>query len=45
MGVEADVGLAGDDGNALKAGQGDGQRDANVRADPQETLDTSKILR
>ena len=32
------VGLAGDDGDPLKAGQGDGEGDANIGSHPEEAL-------
>ena len=38
MGMIGYVGLAGDDWDPLKAGQGDGEGDANIGSHPEETL-------
>ena len=38
VGVVGDVGLAGDDGDSLQPGQGDGEGDAHVGANPKEAL-------
>ena len=38
MSMEGDVGLAGDDGDALESGEWDGQGNAHVCSDPKEAF-------
>ena len=42
VGVVGDVGLARDDGHALEPRQRDGKGNANVGADPQQSLEEKK---